>query len=137
MRFAFVLPAALLATGCGVPDVSFTDAGGSAHDATPDAPMADAPEEVAVDAGSDVENDAGADAADAGDAATDAPEYCKGDAGPPMGPMYKCCGSATGTVCAGNCNGNQCTACGVCAWPSVCCPMMGDMGHCSGDDGGC
>lgn len=138
MRFAFLLPAALLAMGCGVPNVHFTNDAGSPRDAARDAPHADAPNEAqAMDAEADAENEDGEAGSDAADAGTDAPDFCKGDAGPPLGPMYKCCGSATGTVCLGNCNGNQCTSCGVCIWPSVCCPMMGNMGHCSSDDGGC
>jgi hypothetical protein len=136
MRFTFLLPAALLAMGCGVPDVTFTPDSG--RDASGDGPPVDGQAEAAVDGEADGESDAGGDSGDApGDAPSDAPEYCKGDAGPPAGPMYKCCGSALGTVCSGNCNQNQCLACGVCAWPSVCCPTMGDMGHCSGQDGGC
>ncbi len=102
MRFACLVASALLATGCGVPDVSFTD-GGSSRDATSDSLGPDA-----FEAGSDAESDAQADAegdanGDAGDAKTDAPEYCKGDAGPPVG--YVCCTGSAGEVCGGNpCN---------------------------------
>lgn len=135
MRFACLLPAALLLMGCGVPQVTFADGGGS-HDAARDSsnPL-DGPSEAASDGEADAEGDASGDAADSGDAGSDAPEFCQGDAGAPPGPSYKCCG-AIGTVCNGNCNAQACLACGVCTWPSVCCPTMGNMGHCSAD-GGC
>lgn len=131
MRLAFLLPAALLATGCGVPDVHFADAGGS-RDGTSDSPELDAPGEAGDDAPVDGTR------ADSGDAATEAPEYCKGDAGPPTDAgMLKCCGTTTGTVCSGTCNLQACQACiGICPWPSICC-TAGSMGHCSPPDGGC
>lgn len=111
MRFACLLPALLLTTGCA-PDVTFVIDGGS-RDATRDSPH---PLDAADDGAS---GDAEADASDAGDAAPDASDYCKGDAGAPN-TAYKCCGSS-GTVCAGPCTPNDCLSCQPCPWPQVCC----------------
>ncbi len=127
MRFAFFLPALLLATGCGVPNVTFLQSGG--RDAAHDAPF-DAPDEAQA---GDAETDAqAADAGDAGDAAEAGADYCKGDAGPPTtgGGPYKCCGT-NGTVCAGPCSPTQCLSCEPCPWPSVCC-TSGGMAKCLG-----
>jgi hypothetical protein len=136
MRLACLVASALLiATGCGVPNVSFTDAG---KDATRDSPGPDAPADSggdAADAETDAEGDANGDAADSGDAGTDAPEYCKGDAGPPVG--YGCCLGSPGEVCGGQgnpCSASNCAKCGSgCTWPSRCC-----TGVCTPPDaGGC
>lgn len=127
MRFAFLLPAALLATGCGVPDVHFTPAG-PPHDAS----AADGADEAAADA-----EGGAADAADASDAPTDAPDYCTGDAGEPAG--FKCCMGVSGVVCGGNmCTSTACTQCATigCSWPKVCCPGMGTPATCK-PAGGC
>jgi hypothetical protein len=124
MRFAFLLPAALLAMGCGVPSVSFADAG-SSRDATRDSPQGDGPNEAqSGDAEADAENEASAEGggSDAGDAGTDAPDYCRDDAGAPGG--FKCCMGVTGVVCGSNmCNNTTCMQCATinCSWPNVCC----------------
>jgi hypothetical protein len=135
MRFACLLPAVLLATGCGVPDVTFTNDAGP-RDATHDSPGLDVTAEGEADGQTDAEGDANPDAADAGDARTDAPDYCNGT-GAPAG--YQCCAGATGTVCLGTCqNGQACLRCNQgapCTWPSVCC-ASGSTGNCS-HDGGC
>jgi hypothetical protein len=131
MRFAFLVTSAILATGC-VPDVHFNDADGGAHDATRDTIGADVEE-----ASADAEGDANGDAADSGDAGTDAREYCQGDTGAPDGP-FSCCGSV---VCAGPSCGNPqaCTKCSqsVCPWPLVCCATGGSTAICRQYDGGC
>jgi hypothetical protein len=128
MRFACLVASALLATGCGVPEVAFLDAG-SSRDATRDSPGPDAPAEAEADA----EGDANGDAADSGDAATDAPDYCRSDSGAPPG--YACCAGGGGIVCSGNCNSQGCLKCVGCTWPSYCC-TSGANGTCTKLDGG-
>jgi hypothetical protein len=127
MRLPWLLASALLATGCGVPDVTFIDAG---RDATRDSTGLDGPVEA-----TDAEGDASTDAADSGDAAPDAPAvYCTPDAGPPAG--YTCCGGGGGIVCLGNCqNAQACLRCGNCQWPKICC-AIGSNGTCTLPDGG-
>jgi hypothetical protein len=134
MRFACLLPALLLATGCGVPDVTFTNDAGP-RDATRDSPGLDgtAEAEGAVDGEVDAEGDGATDAADAGDAKPDAPDYCKGTPAPPG---YNCCPGGGGIVCLGNCNLPRCATCGACLWPNFCC-TTGSTGYCSSDAGGC
>jgi hypothetical protein len=132
MRLPCLLASALLATGCGVPDVTFIDAG--SRDATRDSP-GDGPAEA--EAAADAEGDASTDAADSGDAGTDAPVYCTPDAGPPVG--YTCCIGNGGIVCSGNCqNAQACLKCGICLWPNRCC-ASGSNGNCAAPDaaGGC
>lgn len=129
-----MLPAALVLTGCGVPDVNFNDAG--SRDATHDSPLPlDAQEEAeaGVDAEPARDAEGGVDAADASDASDSGMAYCKGDAGAPEA-GYKCC--SDGTVCSGNCNTAQCLLCVGCVWPSVCCPMPGNTAVCK-DAGSC
>ncbi|HEX8792589.1 MAG TPA: hypothetical protein VF765_16690 [Polyangiaceae bacterium] len=131
MRFACLLPAALLATGCGVPDVTF--APDSGRDATRDAVL-DVPGD---DQSADVEASDAADSGDAGDAAQDAFEPCKGDAGPPGG--FHCCQGVSGVVCGSNmCTQTACMQCATisCAWPNVCCEVMGGSATCK-PAGGC
>ena len=134
MRLACLVAAALLATGCGVPEVSFTDAGDSR-----DMAVSDTSVDVGQDASSQADGEGGSgDAGDAGDARTDGPVYCQGEAGPPVdaGPSdasYSCC--ASGAVCSGTCNSKACNHCGTCRWPSVCCPS-GNNGVCTPPDGG-
>lgn len=116
MRFAYVLPAVLLATGC-VPDVAFLADGGT-HDAARDAPAADGQMEAAADA----EGDAG----DAADAPYDGPAWCTGAEGGPPG--FKCCMGVSGVVCGSNmCTSTACVQCATinCSWPNVCCATMG------------
>jgi hypothetical protein len=136
MRFACLLPAVLLATGCGVPDVTFTNDAGP-RDATRDSPGLDVTAEGEADGQADSEGDANPDATDSGDAGTDAPEYCKGDAGPPSG--YRCCIGSPGEVCGGNpCSATNCASCGSsCTWPSRCCASGGSATCVAPDASGC
>ncbi len=120
MRFAFLLPAVLLATGCGVPDVTFYPSGGS-HDS---GPHPEASVDAPADAGGDAESDANSDAP--GDAPQDASEPCTGDAGAPGG--FRCCSGVSGVVCGSPmCSSTACTQCSTisCNWPNVCCSTMG------------
>jgi len=134
MRLAYLVASALLATGCGVPDVTFTDGGASR-----DVAVVDTSVDVEQDGSSPADGEAGSgDAGDAGDARTGGPIYCRGDAGPPVdaGPpnaSYTCCPS--GAVCSGTCKPMACSHCGTCTWPSVCCPN-GNNGICTPPDGG-
>lgn len=126
MRLAYLLPTALFLTGCGVPEVTYTDAGGSGgRDATHDSPE---PMDAQGDADAEPGTDAQTDAADAGDASDSGSPYCKGDAGAPDSGNYSCC--STGTVCNGPCTSPDCLQCVGCAWPNVCCSKNGMMAAC-------
>jgi len=131
MRLACLVASAIVATGCGVPDVSFTDGGVSR-----DVAVIDTSVDVEQDASSPADGEGGStdagDAGDASDARTQGPTYCKGDAGPPDA-SYTCCPS--GAVCSGSCKPQACTHCGTCTWPSVCCPS-GNNATCTPPDGG-
>jgi hypothetical protein len=111
MRLAWLLLLGCMATGCGVPEVTFVDdAGlGATHDAFEDR-AAEAAAEASADATGDAESSTG----DAG--------YCIGaDGGTPPPNGLACCPGGMGKACAGECMAKACMACGNCPWPSVCC----------------
>ncbi|HTQ45478.1 MAG TPA: hypothetical protein VMI75_22120 [Polyangiaceae bacterium] len=129
MRSAGTLVPLLLASACGVPEVSFSDDGGQ-RDARLDTGI-----DVAQDATSMADGEGGP-PGDAGDAGTDAPIYCMDGGGPPDASpdaSYTCCPS--GAVCSGTCKSQACNHCGTCTWPSVCCPS-GNNGKCTAPDAG-
>jgi hypothetical protein len=109
----------LVASGCGVPDVTFypDDASTDVLKATPDASQAG--DDASIDASAETSVDAQGDAGATG---------CPG--APPTG--FVCCGSL---ACGGQCKSGDCGKCPACAGNEVCC-VRGQGATCS-DSGSC
>lgn len=124
-RAAVALGVCLVASACGVPDVTFvTDA--SMGDALPDA-LADAG--VAADAAADTGRHE-----DSGAGESDASPGIDGGVCPDAAPLgfAVCCGAV---ACGEMCKASDCAKCSICTAPDVCC-IHGNGATCH-DAGAC